>query len=52
VNTAARAQAVAKAGEILFTQAVHDRGGSAILGSTLEEHALKGFEHPVQLYAM
>ena len=52
VNTAARAQAAAKAGEILFTQAVHDRGGSAILGSKLEEHALKGFEHPVQLYAM
>jgi class 3 adenylate cyclase len=52
VNTAARAQAVAEAGTILFTEAVHERGASAIVESKPEEYTLKGFECPVRLYTI
>jgi adenylate cyclase len=49
VNRAARAQAVAKAGEILVTSAVRDRTAGAISGEG-HDHALKGFQEPTTLY--
>jgi adenylate cyclase len=51
VNTAARAQGAADAGEILVTQAVHDRAGRDVVGSEGREYSLKGFEAPMKLYA-
>ena len=51
VNTAARAQAAAAPGEILLTQAVHGRAGSALGGSRAGQHQLKGFEAPITLWA-
>jgi adenylate cyclase len=50
VNTAARAQSAAAAGEILVSQAVHDRAGRAVVASEGREYSLKGFDAPVQLY--
>ena len=50
VNTAARAQSAAGAGQILVTQAVHDRAGCAVLAGQGQEYHLKGFDAPVQLY--
>jgi class 3 adenylate cyclase len=50
VNTAARAQAAAGAGQILVTQAVHDRAGHNVVASDGREYHLKGFEAPVHLY--
>jgi adenylate cyclase len=50
VNTAARAQSAARAGQILVTQAVHDRAGSGVLDGQGQEYHLKGFDAPVQLY--
>jgi class 3 adenylate cyclase len=51
VNTAARAQAAAQAGEILVTQTVHDRAGASMVSSQGREYQLKGFEGPVMLYS-
>lgn len=50
VNTAARAQSAAEAGEILVSQAVHDRAGRDVVASDGREYSLKGFVAPVQLY--
>lgn len=50
VNTAARAQSAAEAGEILVSQAVHDRAGRDVVASEGREYSLKGFDAPVQLY--
>jgi class 3 adenylate cyclase len=50
VNTAARAQAAAAAGEILITRAVYDRMGRDVVASEGRDYHLKGFEVPVQLY--
>nr|WP_298689996.1 adenylate/guanylate cyclase domain-containing protein [uncultured Dongia sp.] len=51
VNTAARAQSAALAGEILLTQAVYDRFSPALTVSGMQDYDLKGFEKPVRLYA-
>ncbi len=51
VNTAARAQAAATPGEILVTEAVYTRARADLDGSTSKPYTLKGFEHPVPLYA-
>lgn len=49
VNRAARAQAVAKSGEILVTTAVRERTRDMITSSG-SDFALKGFEQPVTLF--
>ena len=49
VNLAARAQGAARAGEILVTEAVHERMQSPP-GQAGTAHHLKGFDHPVTLY--
>jgi class 3 adenylate cyclase len=51
VNLASRAQAAAAAGEILVTQAVHDRAPSDLADSLAREYHLKGFETPTTLYS-
>jgi adenylate cyclase len=51
VNTAARAQSVAQAGQILVTRAVRDRSGPALAASTGLLYPLKGLIEPVELYA-
>ncbi len=51
VNTAARAQSAAVAGEILLTQAVYERASSELIGSQAQDYRLKGFEAPITLYA-
>lgn len=51
VNTAARAQAAAAAGQTLVTRTVHERARSELDESPPKEYRLKGFEAPVQLYA-
>lgn len=51
VNTASRAQSAAAAGEILLTQAVHERVRSELAGSRPQEYRLKGFDAPTKLYA-
>lgn len=50
VNRAARAQAAAKAGEILVTGAVRERIGAMASGDG-HDYALKGFAQPVTLFA-
>jgi adenylate cyclase len=50
VNRAARAQAVAKPGEILVTAAVRDRSGG-LVGGEGRDFSLKGFDQPVTLFA-
>jgi len=50
VNTASRAQSVAQGGEILVTEAVHDRL-EELGGSRGQAFQLKGFDAPVTLYA-
>ena len=50
VNTAARAQGAAEAGEILVTEAVRERVGDALQGSVAKPYPLKGFDSPVMLY--
>ena len=52
VNTAARAQAAAEAGQILVTRAVCERAGLQTAGREGREYRLKGFEKPVALYAI
>ncbi len=51
VNLASRAQSAASAGEILVTQAVHDRAPSELAGSQPQQRELKGFEGATTLYA-
>jgi adenylate cyclase len=51
VNTAARAQSAAQAGQILVTRAVRDRTGPALAASTGLFYPLKGLIEPVELYA-
>jgi len=51
VNTAARAQSVARPGEILVTAAVRQRVGSLLEAPTGLLHDLKGFAEPVELFA-
>jgi adenylate cyclase len=51
VNIAARAQSAAAAGEILVTEAIHQRAGADLAGSASRPYDLKGFEQPVTLYA-
>jgi adenylate cyclase len=50
VNIAARAQAAAKAGQILATRAVYDRAGSEMADSPSCDYVLKGLDAPVELY--
>jgi adenylate cyclase len=50
VNTAARAQSAAQAGQVLVTRAVRDRTGS-LAASEGRHYALKGIAEPVELYA-
>ena len=52
VNTAARAQAAAKAGQILVTKAVCDRASAETAAAKGRDFDLKGFEKPVELYAV
>ena len=51
VNTAARAQSAASAGQILVTGAVHQRVPDELRDSTAADYQLKGFDRPVELYA-
>lgn len=50
VNRAARVQATAQSGQILVTSAVRDRT-DGMVGNAGREFLLKGFEHPVTLFA-
>jgi class 3 adenylate cyclase len=50
VNTASRAQSVAKADQILVTQSVYERAQSDLIGSRAEAYQLKGFDAPIELY--
>jgi class 3 adenylate cyclase len=52
VNTAARAQSAAEAGRILVTRAVYDRARRQMAESQGREYDLKGFDKPVELYAI
>ncbi|APG92380.1 adenylate/guanylate cyclase domain-containing protein [Sinorhizobium americanum] len=52
VNTATRAQAAAEAGGILVTTAVRERAHSQTAASIGREYRLKGFDKPVELYAV
>ena len=51
VNTAARAQSAAEAGQILVTRAVYDRARRQTAEREGRNYHLKGFEKPVELYA-
>jgi class 3 adenylate cyclase len=51
VNIASRAQSAAAAGEILVTQAVCDRAGRHMGGTSAQDYRLKGFAAPTRLYA-
>ena len=51
VNTAARAQSAAQAGQVLVTRAVRDRSGSSLAASEGQLYPLKGIAEPVELYA-
>lgn len=52
VNTAARAQAVAKAGEILLTESVIQHAPGETAGSHSRDYQLKGFEKATKLYTL
>ena len=52
VNTAARAQSAAGAGQILVTKAVYDRARRQAAERESRKYYLKGFEKPVELYAV
>lgn len=52
VNTASRAQSAADAGQILVTKAVTDRAAPQIAESECREYDLKGFDKPIELYAI
>lgn len=51
VNTAARAQTAAEAGQILVTSAVRDRAPEELAGARAGAYKLKGFDEPMELYA-
>ena len=51
VNTAARAQSAAQAGQVLVTRAVRDRSGSSLAAAEGRLYPLKGIGEPVELYA-
>jgi adenylate cyclase len=51
VNTAARAQGAAAAGEILLTRAARNRIGPLLDEPTPRSYPLKGFAEPVELFA-
>lgn len=51
VNTAARAQAAAAAGEILVTKSVRDRAQPEFGGREARDYQLKGYDAPVALYS-
>jgi len=51
VNTAARVQSVAQAGQVLVTRAVRERSGSSLAASEGRLYPLKGITEPVELYA-
>jgi class 3 adenylate cyclase len=51
VNTAARAQAAAEAGQILVTRTVRDRCGPVLAASEGRLYPLKGLSEPAELYA-
>jgi class 3 adenylate cyclase len=51
VNTAARAQSAAQAGQILVTRTVRDRSGPVLAAATGRLYPLKGFTEPIELYA-
>jgi class 3 adenylate cyclase len=50
VNTAARAQAAAEAGQILVTRTMRDRCGPVLAGSEGRLYPLKGLFEPAELY--
>ncbi len=50
VNTAARAQSAAAAGEILMTEAVYQQARSELNESLPQDFQLKGFDAPVRLW--
>jgi len=52
VNTAARAQSAAQPGEILVTKAVCERAPEETVGHCSREYALKGFDAPMELFAV
>lgn len=52
VNTAARAQSAAEAGRVLVTRSVYERASETTVGSEGRDYRLKGFDAPVQLYAV
>jgi adenylate cyclase len=52
VNTAARAQAAARGGEILLTEAVFARVPEETAGSQSRDYQLKGFDTATKLYAL
>jgi adenylate cyclase len=52
VNTASRVQSVAEAGQILVTRAVRDVAGPELAENPARPYQLKGFEAPVDLYAV
>jgi adenylate cyclase len=51
VNTAARTQAAAEAGQILVTEDVCRSVGADLAGAPPREYRLKGFDDPIRLYA-
>ena len=51
VNTAARAQSAAQAGQILVTRAVRDRSTASMATSTGRLYPLKGLAEPVEPFA-
>jgi class 3 adenylate cyclase len=52
VNTAARAQSAAEAGQILVTETVCDRAPLLTSERQGQDYDLKGFENPVRLFAV
>jgi len=51
VNTAARAQSAARAGQVLVTRAVRDRSQPSLAAAEGRLYPLKGIAEPVELYA-
>ena len=52
VNTAARAQSAAQAGQILVTRNVSERAQNQTARSESREYQLKGFDKPIELYTV
>ena len=51
VNIASRAQGAAEPGEILLTNAAHDRAQAEVAGSRAREYRLKGIDEPTTLWS-